>query len=279
VSEADRFVNKFIQALRENKIVRLPKGDCPHPTEETTADASVSEHTYKATICFSVGNLTQKSPSSILQEVLGLLLHEVTHMGGAEESEARIWQDEFLDYFTRRFGNVLADTITRQTLTTITQAYALMFRAQGFAQSDINDRHILPDVTAAVERISDLPDAGDELALELKINPPHPELIENYVRAVQVVAKRKQIGLEKTRQNYDDFRSIEPMNVVKLEKAQSRIKKNGLGKLLSIKTASEISERLQAFLLMRGSQPKICADPNYKSSLELYVAERSISSW
>jgi hypothetical protein len=180
-----RFESPFYEALKKNKIVRLSQGDCPHPSDEATADASVSEHSYNATICFSIGNLTHVSPFSLLRETLSLVLHEVTHLGGADEPEARVWQDEFADYFGGRFGNVLSDTITTPTITGIAKAYGLLGRAQAFARRDANDRHILPDITAAAEEIGHLPNANDELALMLKINPPHPELIQAYVASVQ----------------------------------------------------------------------------------------------
>lgn len=183
--ESIRFNAPFYLALKQNKIVRLQEGDCRHPPEELTASASVSEHTFNATICFSVGDLTRIPPSSLLQEVTALLLHEITHMGGAEEPEARIWQNEFLRYFGERFGNILTDTDKDQTALMLSKAYALLNRAQSFAKKDLADRHILPDIMAAIETIASLPDANDELALSLKINPPHPELISNYVSAVQ----------------------------------------------------------------------------------------------
>lgn len=184
---SSRFIAPFYEALKKNKIMRLQKGDCPHPPEETTASASVSEHTFNATICFSIGNLTRIPPSSLLQEITGLVLHEVTHMGGAEELEARTWQNEFVRYFSERFGNVLTDTDTAQTTLMLSKTYALLSRAESFAKKDLKDRHILPDMMAVIDTLAALPDSEDELALDLKINPAHPELIGNYVSTVQDV--------------------------------------------------------------------------------------------
>lgn len=185
--ESSRFNSPFYEAFKKNKIVRLQKGDCPHPRDETTASASVSEHTFNATICFSIGNLTRIPPSSLLQEITGLVLHEATHMGDAEEPEARSWQKEFVRYFGERFGNVLTDTDTSRTTLMLSKAYALLSRAETFAKKDLKDRHVLPDIMAVVDTIAALPDSEDELALDLKINPPHPELISRYVSTVQEV--------------------------------------------------------------------------------------------
>lgn len=193
--ESSRFNAPFYQALKQNKIVRLQKGDCPHPADETTAAASVSEHTFNATICFSIGNLTRIPQSSLLQEITGLVLHEVTHMGGAGEPEAKEWQNEFIRYFIERFGNVLVDD-TAQTTLMISKAYRLLNRAQSFAQKDASDRHILPDMMAAIDTIAALPDSGDELALAIKINPPHPELIGAYVAAVAKVVATIRLKIE-----------------------------------------------------------------------------------
>lgn len=183
--ESSKFSAPFYQALKQIKIDRLKKGDCPHPPEETTASASVSEHSFNAILCFSIGNLTRIPPSSLLQEVSGLLLHEITHMSGAEEPEARAWQNEFVHYFGDRFGNVLTNADYSKTSLMIDKAYRLVGRAQSFAEKNALDHHVMSDMAAAIETIASLPDASDELALELKINPPHPELTEIYVRAVQ----------------------------------------------------------------------------------------------
>lgn len=43
-------------------------------------------------------------PSSLLREILSLVLHEAIHMGGGLEPEAIAWQELFSKYFGARFN-------------------------------------------------------------------------------------------------------------------------------------------------------------------------------
>ena len=173
-----------IEALKRNKIVRLPSGDCPHPPSEDTADASVSKFDLDATICFSIGNLTRLPQSVLLQEILSLTLHEVSHMGGAEEPEARIWQSEFKAYFGARFGDLETDSISIKLLETIADTKGLIERANTWAASNSKDSRIVGDLSEIAQSLHDIPNVDDPLALTLKIKPSHPELIPDYEAAV-----------------------------------------------------------------------------------------------
>ena len=178
------FSSPQIEALKHNKIVRQPLGDCPHPPSETTADASVSEFTTNATICISIGNLAHLPESALLQEILSLLIHEVSHMGGAEEAEAKIWQSEFKAYFGARFGDLETDSISMKFLETMAEAKGLIQRANGWASTNPKDSRIFGDLTEITRMLGDLPNLSDTLALTLKIHPTHPELIPQYRSSV-----------------------------------------------------------------------------------------------
>jgi hypothetical protein len=173
-----------IEALKVNKIVRIPKGDCPHPKAETNADASVSDFNLSATICFSIGNLQRIPPSALLREILSLVVHEVSHLGGADEPEAKIWQSEFLAYFGKRFEDLSPEKVLVDTLRVITEARLLIERAKLRASANVNDQRIFGIFSAITTRLGDLPDFRDSLALELKLNPAHPELIDAYKASV-----------------------------------------------------------------------------------------------
>jgi len=178
-----QFDNKFALALTQNRITRRAQGDCPHPSYELDADASVSQLNYQADICFSIGNLTATAPSDLLKQVLALVLHEATHMGGADEAEARAWQTEFIDYFGTRIGDI-SENIKDTTLAGITKAHLYVASAQDHFNQDSADQRIAGDLAAMSAVLEHLPYWNDPIAIKLKLNPPHPELIEKYTDVV-----------------------------------------------------------------------------------------------
>lgn len=178
-----RFENKFVKALKENTITRLPKGDCPHPSYEESADASVSQLSYQAKLCFSIGNLQRIPPASLLREILSLVVHEVDHMGGADEPEAKAWQQEFAKYFADRFGDITAD-IKIPTFEKITEAHLYVSQAQEHYNQNPTDPRIAGDFGTMAGILEGLPFFRDALAIKLKMNPPRPELIGDYTEAV-----------------------------------------------------------------------------------------------
>jgi hypothetical protein len=181
------FSSPQLIAMSKNKLIRLPKGDCPHPASEQDADASVTSHSLDATICFSIGNLRRIAPPLLLREILSLVIHEATHMGGADEAEAQLWQREFYAYFGDRLGDLSSDDITVPTLKMISEAKGLMEKAHARFAVDPNDKRIFGIIGEVGDKMKDLPRHEDTFALKLKLNPSHPELIENYQAAIYVM--------------------------------------------------------------------------------------------
>lgn len=149
-----RFKSPFLEALIRNRFDRKEKGDCLTTSSGEHKDASVSALNINADICFSIGNLTRVPPSSLLREVLSLLLHEATHLAGAEEAEAKVWQTEFSTYFGSRFGDLTADTATAETLKALSSAKILLARAQSFAEADAKNPRILASTVFTIPRIT-----------------------------------------------------------------------------------------------------------------------------
>ncbi len=69
-------------------VVYQDEGSCPAPDKDH-ADASVTEFSFDATICFSLENLTRIPKQSLNAHVLGLWMHELAHMTGAGEAAAK----------------------------------------------------------------------------------------------------------------------------------------------------------------------------------------------
>lgn len=135
------FESPYLEALQQNKITRLDSGDCI-TTPKKHADASVSSFTVNADLCFSVGNLTRIPPSTLLREILNLVLHEAAHMGGADEAEAVGWQEEFSAYFGSRFGDLNSDSVSVDTPKQLNSAKELLTRAQLMAAKNVSDPRI-----------------------------------------------------------------------------------------------------------------------------------------
>jgi hypothetical protein len=159
-------------------------------------DAAVSSLSLSADICLSIGNLTRVPPSALLREVMGLLLHEAVHMAGAEEPEASAWQKEFSEYFGKRFGDIVADTVTSETLKSIGAAQILIKRAKDAAAVNGKDPKIYGWVGRAAQIIVGLPDLLDPLALNLKMKSIKPELYSNYANAALAFVSEAQVRFE-----------------------------------------------------------------------------------
>jgi len=187
IEQAGKFSSPSLQAFKHNTITRLVSGDCPQAIPGKHADASVSDLSSSATICFSVGNLSRLSPSVLLREILSLVLHEASHMGGAQEPEAIAWQEAFSAYFGERFGEVDIDTVSPNTFKGLSEIRVILARAEAMAESDPKNPHIFAIVGKMAEKIASLPNFDDPLALELKTHPAHPELIDNYSNAVKAL--------------------------------------------------------------------------------------------
>lgn len=193
---SDKFKSPYLEALVKNKFLRKAKGDCMVTASGEHKDASVSSLTLHADICFSIGNLTRIPPSSLLREILGLLLHEAIHIGGGDEVEAKAWQSEFSEYFGSRFGDLTADTLSSETFKSLSSAKVLLARADATAATDPKNPRIWGIMGRAAHILATLPDLLDPLAIELKTNPRSPALIKNYQNAVLALIHKIQIRFE-----------------------------------------------------------------------------------
>jgi hypothetical protein len=184
------------KAVSKNKLVRLTSGDCLNTATEVNKDASVSAHNLHAELCFSIGNLARIPPSSLLREVLSLVLHEATHMGGADEREAVAWQREFSNYFGARFGDLSDSKIIDDTLEQLGEAKASLEEAQDLARKNPKDPLIYGTMNRIATLLSKLPDISDPLALELKLAPPSASEIDNYMNSAQGLQNFIKVGFE-----------------------------------------------------------------------------------
>jgi hypothetical protein len=95
----------------------------------------------------------------------------MSHLAGAQEPEARAWETQFSDYFGSRFGDLATDTVTMETLKSLSQARILISKAQEMASVDPTNPRIFGTVAKLAETLSGLPYRTDALALELKMKP------------------------------------------------------------------------------------------------------------
>lgn len=184
-SSSIRFMSPEFKAVSKNKLVRLTSGDCLNTATEVNKDASVSAHNLHAELCFSIGNLARIPPSSLLREVLSLVLHEATHMSGADEREAIAWQREFSNYFGARFGDLSDSKIIESTLEKLSDAKASLGKAQDLARKNPKNPLIYEAMGRVAFILGSLPDISDPLALELKLAPPSTGEIDNYMNSAQ----------------------------------------------------------------------------------------------
>lgn len=196
LTDAAKFRSPFLEALGRNNLERRLKGDCLTTVEGEHKDASVSQLSLDANICISLGNLTRVPPSSLLREVMSLLLHESVHMAGAGESEAKTWQKEFSDYFGARFGDVIADTITAETLKSFAAVRKLLKRATNMASQNSSDPKIYGVMGRAAQIMIELPDFLDPVALRLKMASSKHELYGNYAGSVLAFITEAQVKFQ-----------------------------------------------------------------------------------
>lgn len=185
-----------LRAFLKNHIDRLPSGDCPFAKDETTADASVSEHSLNAKICFSVGNLTEIPPSIILREVLGLVLHEACHMSGCKEDDANYWQEKFTKYFEARIGDINIDDFTHPARGNINIASQFLENALSIAENDPNSRYVYSAMGAVAGQLMSAPYSDDPIAIKLKANPKHPQFIDHYWLQINLVIQKVQAAFQ-----------------------------------------------------------------------------------
>lgn len=217
------YQSPMLQAFKTNAIDRLQIGSCPGPGG-SHADASVSELNPRARICFSIGNLTRLPPSTLLREILALLLHEASHMGGAEEADARTWQKEFAEYFGSRFGDVTVDDFTYQTNVNLRGAQRRVALAKSVAERSAESKYIFAEMGNVVGLLNSIPHVDDPLAIELKARIKHPELIENFWIALNLLIQKISAAFQ-TPSDYRTFTLVPyPGHMIETDKVLEALK-------------------------------------------------------
>lgn len=195
VSPNENFQSPVLMALSKDRVLRSDKDCTPSATAEHT-DGSVSSLTIDADVCFSVRNLMRLPPSSLLREILSLVLHESIHMGGGEEPEAIAWQLLFSRYFGARFGDLSTDIIAAETLKTMGVARIFLAQATEYASTNNQDPRLYAQMGKFVQALDSLPELRDALAFELKLKPKRPELIGEYSKLVLGLINRLKLQFE-----------------------------------------------------------------------------------
>lgn len=189
-AKSEIYSSPVLAAFKSNKIDRLKSGNCLKSDVLSHNDASVSSFTVNADICISIGNLTRIPRKSLLREILGLLLHEASHMGGADELEAREWQSAFTNYFEERFGEIEYDSVGSDTRRVLRNSKSRVSEIKILALKNPNDPRVFSQMGEVLDQLADLPYYSDTLALELKTNPLRPDLINNYSYSALVLMQK-----------------------------------------------------------------------------------------
>lgn len=80
--------SSFNQFINEIELNLLETGSC-QSEDKDHADASVSENSLEASICFSLENLSRLSKNALHGQIAGLWFHELAHMAELDETEAQ----------------------------------------------------------------------------------------------------------------------------------------------------------------------------------------------
>lgn len=135
-------------------------------------------------------------PSSLLREILSLLLHESIHMGGGQEPEAVEWQTLFSKYFGARFGDLSAESFSAETLKAMGVARVFLARATELARANSRDPRLFAQMGKFAQSLDSLPELRDPLAFELKLKPRSLERIAEYTKAVLSLIQEVQLKFE-----------------------------------------------------------------------------------
>ncbi|MGZ3723159.1 MAG: hypothetical protein ACXVA9_09525 [Bdellovibrionales bacterium] len=179
----ENYESPYIHALSTNRIIIKETGDCGS-AKDNHADASVSALQVDADICFSIDNLTRIPTELLLREILALVIHEVSHLGGAEEAEAQQWQNLYRQYYKGRFGDIdphHAKLKSEEAFQNSLDRVQLALRIQ---KKTPNDPRVYSLVGQALEALSGLPATDDPILLEITFSPERPWLTNGYLYSV-----------------------------------------------------------------------------------------------
>ncbi|MGZ6478961.1 MAG: hypothetical protein ACXWQE_06655 [Bdellovibrionales bacterium] len=196
------FSSPGLKILGSIRPTLITSGDCEQRTRPH-ADASVTRYDETAQVCFSVGNLTRLPPSSLLGEILGLMLHEAIHLGGEKsETVAEEWQHSFLEYFRWRFGALASEQIGPNTLKEIDWAGKYLAAAVEMNRRNPAHTNVFVLVGAFARFIINLPHLLDPVALNLALQPKNPLLATNYANAVLALYEETEINFFSSNVNF-----------------------------------------------------------------------------
>lgn len=185
---AHSFESPALLALKTNKITILDKGDCPSP-ENKHADASVTAMNLKGELCFSAGNLTRIPPTALLKTVLGLVLHEVLHLGGAPEQEAQKWQEGFNSYFDVRYAGIGTENAFLKIQQSMHSLRRTADGAERLFKKNPNDPRIFTQFGILLRQLAGMPYILDAPMLEYSKGAARPWLKNNFVNAVIAITE------------------------------------------------------------------------------------------
>lgn len=122
----------------------MESSSCPAPYS-SSADASVSEFTLNAKMCFSLKTLQRIPIDSLQQHVTGLLMHELTHMTGIEnEAEAQAIEKVTNLAYRELIGGT-KNGITKQLDYSLTAAFNTLSTAKGLQSNSAFYANLSPE--------------------------------------------------------------------------------------------------------------------------------------
>ena len=223
----DLFESPALQAFKHNVIIRKESGNCLTPMDGRHTDASVSGLHINADICFSIENLTRIPPSSLLKEILSLVVHEAAHLGGANEEEASIWQDRFSEYFSDRFGDLTSGAVYSDTFKKLASVEDYLERANRIPKTEGNLIKVYGLVGKMIQALESLPFLEDELALEMHFPKAKKFDIQKYTGRVRYVigVMKIQFEIQKDEIHVNSIRWKIPLSFMRAEDIPQKLKK------------------------------------------------------
>lgn len=185
---AAKLKSPVIDYLRTIQPQILEDQFCPAP-DKNHAEASVTKFDLTAKLCFSVKALVRIPKTTLLKEILGLLMHESLHMSGAAEETANEWQTAFDSYFSRTYGYIQERDLRKEHASVFMRVMVFNFiTGQKYIEhgEDENARTMLAIIAT---EMAGLPLIADPIAMELGMRPKKPELMNNYVNSVLAAAQ------------------------------------------------------------------------------------------
>lgn len=155
-------------------------GDCGMSTDGH-ADAFVSGDGKE--ICYSIERLQRIPPASLLREILALTFHEMFHMAGFDEDQARRVQVKFGAYYDFRFLTANRDWVIANTEDHIATITEIARNIERDVEDFEKDKFVQPWVGfyAVHHSLEQLIFRRDGLALEISMKPESKDSLSAYI--------------------------------------------------------------------------------------------------